>query len=127
MEFRHCTKACFLHFHEGEGRNGRDVFRLELVEEAVHDLAPRTEAVMAFWVAPLSQPGEGELEGVAVEVGDRRQKDRHLDGVAASLYIGRDGGNAPVIADRQADIVPPAGGCEGGARENLLHGAPVLT
>ena len=62
--------------------------------------------------AALGEAGHGALEGVAVQVGRRRQKDRVA--LALRRSAGGDGRDATVTGDFDADAVPPAGGGQGG-------------
>ncbi len=80
VKLRNAGIAGLQHLDEGEGRNRLDVVRVQNVEEPVHDLAPRPEAVAPRRAACFGEPGHRPLESVAVEVCLRRQQD--IDGVS---------------------------------------------
>ena len=106
VKFADAGEAGLQHLDIGLGRNGFDIFGREAVEEAVHDLAPGPE-IVAFRSARLGQPRHAALEGVAVQIGEARNR----DGVARVVGLGRDAGfDAQDFSaiQRQPDIIGPA-------------------
>ena len=72
VELGNGGEAGLEHFHEREGSNRLNLVRRQDVEEAVHDRTPGPEAVAPGRSAPLGKAGHRALEGVAVQVRDRR-------------------------------------------------------
>ena len=73
MELGDAGVAGLEHLDVDERGDRLDVLGGQHVEEAVHQLAPGPEAVLAR-AAPLGHPGHRPLEGVAVQVRHRRQQ-----------------------------------------------------
>ena len=71
--------------------------------------------------AALGEAGHGALEGMAVQIGRRRQEDRVA--LALRRSAGGDGRDATVTGDFDADVVPPPGGGQGGLspEERISH------
>ena len=86
-------EARFQHLHVGERGDRLDVVGCEPAEEAIHHLAPGPEAV-GRRTAALGEPGHAALEGVAVQVGQTRQRDAGdvLGAVARCVCRDRDDG-----------------------------------
>ena len=122
VELAHPCEAAFQHFHEGLGRNGLHVVRVHPVEETVHHLTPRPEAVLRR-AAGFGQAGQAALEGVAVQVGQARQR-----GSAAN--VARLRGGIPLDAldpprlQMHPDSARPAIAQQRLVEEQRLHGGP---
>ncbi len=93
MEFTDAREAAFEHFHIGLFGNHLQAVRVQLVNEAVHQLAPAPEAVAAA-PANLGQPRHAALEGVAMHVAQARQQHLAARVGHGSRRIGLHRGNA---------------------------------
>ena len=74
MKLAHPRVAAFEHLSERERAHRLHVIRIEPVDEAVHDLAPGPE-ILRDRPGDLGQPRHGALEGMAVHIGEARQRD----------------------------------------------------
>ncbi len=112
VELAHRGVAGLQHLQEDQRRDGLDLLGRQPVQEAVHQLAPGPEAV-APRRAPLGHPGHGALEGVAVQVAERRQQRVDAGIAGGGVGAGVDRGDGPAIAEAQPDILRPARGQQG--------------
>jgi methanogenic corrinoid protein MtbC1 len=94
MEFADAGEAGFEHLDIGKGGNRPQFVRAHAFEEAIHDLAPGPETVVAG-AASFGEPRHPALKGVAVQIAETGK----ADGVV--FVVGR--GGAPVSI---AVIVP---------------------
>ena len=76
VELGHAGETALEHFGEGQGGDGLDLFGPAPIKEAVHQVTPGPEiiiAVLALGSTRLGQTGHGALEGMAVDIDDARQ------------------------------------------------------
>ena len=87
-------------------RDRLDLVRLHGQREAVHGLAPGPERILAV-AAPLGEPRHRALEGVAVQVGERRGAERMPLVAGLRRRVGLDRADARAL-ECDADAVAPA-------------------
>ena len=105
----------FQHFHLYEGRDGLHMIRGEPIKKAIHQAAPRPEAILSFGATELGQACHGALEGMGMHI-DRRGHER-AGALAFFRLVGRDRHDAPGAVDLDRDVVGPTVGQKG-------HGGP---
>ena len=106
------------HLHLHEAGDGLNVVGRQVVQKAVHDLAPCPEGVARLGALGLAEAGHGALECVAVQVRHRGQQ--QADALACRGGARLDPGD-PALIQRHADMFCPAIGQQGPFRPDMHH------
>ncbi|MNR37805.1 hypothetical protein D3C85_1558590 [compost metagenome] len=107
MEFGDRGVAGLEHFDVQLTGDDLQLFRADLADQAIHQLAPGPEAVVRV-AGHFREPGHGALEGVRVQVGHAWQQ---RTGQAFGVFgrgVGLDAGQQAVSADLDSDVFGPA-------------------
>ena len=106
VKLAHRGKARLLHLHIDQCRDGLHLVRGQVVEEAIHQLAPGPEAV-APGEALFGHPGHGALEGMAVQVGQGRQQGGDPRVARQRCRVGGDAGDFTASDGNPDPFRPP--------------------